>query len=416
MTNRSFEVNSYIGGGDFQPVLVSVDGELREINSRGGLFGSDIRVGTERPYLGTLLIPIWESVVGLAAIHDGSYQVRRYDQKYLVYRVFDSVYDAIRYTYHLLEEKYGRTFSEGEKGRMLEAAQLLQKHNSIAAGLCQDNADQVGRQFFTLARRILAQIEEKPRDEHKKRARNMTVALATVHDSLERLNQSSKMTLSTGALGRIRKRTFNISCIEPHIMMRRAVLKALTEQMELYLEGVYNFLSILFAPGADVRRTLMTRATRASIVRQMQFYADQIATFDVHPFRRTGAYIEKEFRHVQFYLKNYQYQPAIQFLQRGWNSLLLRQVRTEVEDIMLQILLMQIDSPTRVDATQCDALIYRTKRQADMLKTVDETGFKHPVADAARSYLDNAALLLVQKDWLAVRDAQAALKSAASYL
>jgi len=409
------EASECIGGGRIRQVQISVDGKLKKVESRGGLFGGDVWVVTHGLLRGCVLIPVWHNIVGFAAMRGGKYDIKYHDLKYLLHQVFGNVYDAVRHTYHVLHDTYGITFQHGEKGQLQKALQALEEHNIVAAGLSSANAHKVSGKFVALAKQILKQIGTSPRDEKKRQARDLTVQLATIFDSLDRINPGAKRAISVATMNRLRERTFNIRCIEPHIIARRMILKSIIEEMELYLLGIFDFLNVIFSPSNDPIQMLRTRATRESIVQQLGFYNQHLVHFDVEPFIRTAEHVHGEIDDALFYLKHNQYAEAVDVLRRSWNSLKLRTVRTELEDIILKLTFM-LFKPVRVRRDSCDNLIFRTRKQMRMLQDVDETGFKHPVTDDAIKQLEIATAFLVQKTADGCQQAKEALKQAAGLL
>ena len=404
-----------IGSGRIRHVQISDNGNLKKVEARGGLCGGDIRVAIMGPLRGKILIPVWLNIVGHTAMRDDKYEIKYHDQKYLLYQVFNSIYDAERYTYHLLEEQYGITYRHGEKGQLLKARQALEEYNIVVSGLRIGNAHELGITFLEMAQSILEQIGKSPRDENKRKARDMTISLATVFDRLERVNPSAKMAVSVGVMNKLKQRTLNISCIEPHIIARRLILKSIIEEMELYLEGVYNFLSLLFHPKNSAIEMLRS-ATRDSIVQQLGFYVQQISRYDIAPFDRTATHVSSEFSNASFFIRHYQAAKARDELRKSWNSLALSRVRTEIEDVILQITFMLFGKPTSVNQKQCDGVITRLRQLARRLTKVDESGFKHPVAKKVISQVRTADRLVVKKTVPELKEAKAVLKQAATLL
>jgi len=427
-----------IGGGQIrwvQVVLPDKDGKdkrITKVRARGPLYEGDILVcvdGKTRFNFrkqGTILIPFWNNVLIHAAIRNGNYVVGPYERKNLVYQVFTSVYDALRYTYYLLEGQYGISFKYGEKGKLHKARTALEAYNAAAAaGRRTTQIDALAEELFWQAEIILTQLGTDPRDVFKREVRNKSIQMSTIYDCTGRQNIPSKRAQAVAVENRLKVRRFNISCIEPHIIARRQTLKTLIEEMELYWEGVCHFLSLLFTvnevyePGRALK-LLSDEHKRRRIDAHLEFYIREMAAFDILPFTSTAYYVRNELEEVRQCIADGREGRAITLLRRSWNSLKLRSIRTQLEEVILELVTLLFGKPSELSKGQkavCDQVIYRLKNEFPKLfQDVDEAGFEHPVVELALACCKQAERELYKKTPRAVGMAKEWLKQAAQLL
>lgn len=413
--------SSRIGGGNIRWVQISVNGEVKKVRSRGGLFHGDIRVVVDGSHRGKILIPFWENVLVHAALKNGQYDVAYHDYKNLIYQVFGNVYSALRYTYHLLEEKYGISFQMGEKGRLTSALRLLEEYNDMVVNLHKDNATSLGAELPRRVGQILEDIGLSPRNDYKRDARDLVITLGSVFDSSGKVNQSVKMAKNIAAQNRLMKRRVNILAIEPHIISRRLTLMAIIDEMELYWLGVYDFLTRLFKDGRKVntekaRLLLVDRHTCNIIFNRLSYYSGQLDNYDINPFANTGRYVGDELQSAKWMIGNYQYIEASQELSKVWNSLKLRHVRTKLEGALTNLTCSLFGKDPVVDKKVFDSIIFICRRQTDALKKVDETSFSHPVAMQSTIFVQAAIQELIKKNLPCANKAKVYLKKAVAML
>jgi len=408
------------------------DKRITKVRARGPLYEGDVLVcidGRTRfnfQKQGAILIPFWNNVLVHAAIHKGSYRVKPYERKNLIYQVFTSAYDALRYTYYLLEGQYGITFQYGEKGQLHKARKALEAYNTAAvAGMRITQIKELGDELFRQAEIILTQLGSDPRDVLKREVRDTTVQMSTMYDSIGRVNLPAKLAQAVAIKKRLKNRQFNISCIEPHIIARRQTLKTLIEEMELYWEGVCHFLSLLFTvnevyePGHALK-LLSDEHKRRRIDVHLEFYIREMAAFDILPFTSTAYYVRNELEEVRQCIADGREGRAITLLRRSWNSLKLCSIRTQLEEVILKLVTLLFGKPSELSKGQkavCDQVIYRLKNEFSRLfEDVDKAGFEHPVVELALACCKQAERELYKKNPRAVGIAKEWLKQAAQLL
>ena len=410
-----------IGGGNIRIVQVSKKGKIIKVRSRGGLFKGDIRVVASGRYAGRILIPFWSNVLVHTAIKEGDYNIAYRDQKNLIYQMFDNVYGALRYTYHLLEKQYGITFLHGERGRLTIAIKQLEAYNDAVVNLRKDTADQLGLELMNKTGEILQQIGLDSRDEYKRDARDLVVSLSSVLDSSGKVNQSVKMAKSIAAQNRLESRKINIASIEPHIISRRQTLKAVIDEMELYWLGVYDFLTRLFTIHGKYEygrllSLLRESKNRTIIINRLSYYCGKLGQYDIIPFVNTGRYVGNELAIARQEIENSSYPLAISILSKSWHSLKLRQIRTELERALTILTCSLFGDSVRVDKKAFDAVIFICRQQVRILKEVDESNFDYPVTKKSITLLQATAGELIKKNISSAKKARGYLKDAASIL
>lgn len=409
-----------IGGGCARQIQIMDGRRLKRVRARGGLFGGDIFVIMEGKHQHQIAIPSWDNMIARAALESGRYRPGYYDPGWLVYRVYTSAYEALRYTYYVLDQHYGVTFRHGEKGRLQMARNELMELNEIAAGLRTGNADELSSVFFEKARAILGQIEEQPRDTEKQAARSLTTSLATVYDSIGRTNATVKMVRALAAANRLRRRQVNIACIEPVIIARRQTLKSLVEEMELFWEGLYEYLNKLFAQkywerGRSRCMQLLNNDTaRPQLLQHLILFHQEIGRYDLEPFTKTSYHVYEELRAAIAQIRVAHYGAGRKLLERVWQSLKLRHIRADIEAALIPFTCSLIGE--QFDHQACDDMMYVAKRARTALGQVDESQFRHPVTPHARGQLSAAIDLLIQKKVDAGRQAKEHIKKAAAVL
>ncbi len=406
-----------IGGGKIRWVQISVDGKIKKVRSRGGLFHGDIRVVVDGPHAGKILIPFWENILVHTAMKEGHYDVAYHDQKNLVYQIFGDVYSALRYTYHLLEEKYGISFHLGEKGRITSALRLLEDYNDVVVNLHKDNVNSLGAELPRRVGQILEDIGLNPRNEYKREARDLVVTLGSVFDSSGKVNQSVKMAKDIAARNRLLNRRVGILSIEPHIISRRLVLTSVIDEMELYWLGVYDFLGRLFVEKGKyeprkIFSLLSKRDIRSIIVNRLSYYSVQLDKYDIIPFANTSRYVGEELTQAKWLIENGRYKEAAEILSRSWNSLKLRQIRTQLEEALTILTCSLFGKEPVVDKKAFDAIIFTCRKQINALKKVDESGFKHPVAKQCMTFVQATIQELIKKNIPCASKANVYLKKA----
>jgi len=410
-----------IGSGNIRWVQISEDGVIKKVRSRGGLFHGDIRVVTDGPHKGKVLIPFWANVLVHAALRDGQYPAAYHDHKNLVYQMFTDVYSALRYTYYLLEKQYGITFQSGEKGRLVQALKLLEEYNDAVVNLRKDTAQGMSAGLAKRAGEILKEIELNPRNAYKREARDLVVTLGNTLDSMDRVNQSVKMAKNVAARNRLLQRKMDILSIEPHIVARRATLLAVIDEMELYWLGVHDFLTRVLMEGRKVDSErcmdlLRNKDHRNIIMNRLYYYAGQMDYYDIRPFANTSRYVGEELAHARWRIEHYRYDVATFEMMKIWNSLKLRKVRTSLERVLTDLTCSLFGQQPVVDKRFFNDLIFRCRQQIEALKKVDETGFSNPVATQSRTFIQAAVAELVKKKIPAANKAKDYLKKAASML
>ncbi len=409
-----------IGGGYGRIIQVVTKEGLQPIHARGGLFGGDLYVILDEPFQHQIAIPHWDAMLMRAALDNGEYQPGYHDPAWLVYRVYGSVYEALRYTYHVLDEQYGISFQHGEKRRLSEARNELIELNAIAAGLQKGNADDLVPLFLEKARAILAQIEERPRDEQKRIARQMSIPLASVFDSLGRVNQTVKMTQALAAAQRLTKRMVAIGCIEPVIIRRRQTLKSMIEEMELYWQGLGDYLTRLLDQKYWVQQrprfmhVMTDRTSRVQTLQHLTLYYQQMEHYDIEPFTKTSYHVYGELSSAVRHIRHEQYGDAQSLLLRIWNSLKLRRFRAELEAALIPFICSMFDGT--VDRRAFDDMIFAAKRARRELSSVDEADFRHPVTPRVRGQLSLAIELLLEKTITDGQQAKEHIKAAVRLL
>ncbi|MFA6908922.1 MAG: hypothetical protein WC289_03470 [Patescibacteria group bacterium] len=403
-----------IGNGHVHMVRYSADQEIRETWVRGGAYVSDICVGLYRPHDGRLFIPFWENVL----MHEARKQrvVTRFSRDLLIHQVFATVYEALRYTYHVLDIWYGITFVDGEKGRLLLAKDALQELNLVAIRLRKGNAAELAHTFRERAGFIIRQIGETPTNELKRRAHDHTVSLQSVLDSMGRPNSGAKRAVTVAAGSGLDKRLIDVRCIEPKILARRQTLKTIVEEMEVYLNGVYNFLTLLMSDHKLEQSLTRDSDLRTAIDEQIGFYRWQLQRFDILPFRTTSAHMFAEFGNARTMLTRGQYGDALAQLRVSWNSLKLRKIRTEVEALILQLTFMLSAKADTLDRDVCVSMSRKIGELTHQAESVDESHFKTPVAEDAIACFTTARVLLQDSTADSGKKTKESLKLAASFL
>ncbi len=409
-----------IGGGRTRQIQIMDGGKLRTVRARGGLFGGDLFVIMEGRHRHKIAIPNWDNMIARAALQSGRYQSGYYDPSWLTYRVYASVYEALRYTYYVLDQQYGVTFRHGEKGRLQLAREELLELNEIAAGLRTGNAEVLSLDFFKKTRAILEQIEERPRDTDKRAARTMSASLVSVYDSLGRTNATVKMVRALAAANRLKHRQVSIACIEPVIIARRQTLKSLIEEMELFWEGLYEYLDRLFVQkywerGQSRCMQLLNDDTRRpQLLQHLILFQQEIGRYDLEPFTKTSYHVYEELRTVITHIRATRYGAARKLLERIWQSLKLRHIRAEIETALIPFTCSLFGE--QVDPQACDQMIYVAKWARRALGQVDESQFEHPVTRHVRGQLSAAIDLLIQKTHPEAMKAKEHIKQAVTIL
>lgn len=404
-----------IGGGQIRIVQVSIQGKIVKVRSRGGLFKSDIRIVIDGKYSGRILIPFWANVLVHTAIKNGNYNIAYHDQKNLIYQMHGDVYGALRYTYHLLEERYGLTFHHGERGELTEAIKLLKDYNDAVVNLRKDTASKLATELFEKAGLILQQIGTDPRNEYKRSARDLTISLASVFDSSGKVNQTVKMAKSIAVQNRVVNRMVNIAQIEPHIISRRQILQVVIQQMELYWLGVFDFLSKLFTENGEYKfgrliSLLSKKENRNAIINRLAFYSGKLGQYDIIPFSYTDKYVGRELLVAKQAIEKNQFSIAIDQLRKSWNSLKLRQIRTELEEVLTPLTCSLFGKIKTVDTVVNDRAIYLCSRKIEALGKVSEIGFVRPVSERCIILLRATISELIKKDIKSTEKARQYLK------
>ncbi|KKW01861.1 MAG: hypothetical protein UY52_C0018G0006 [Parcubacteria group bacterium GW2011_GWC2_49_9] len=403
-----------VGNGTVRTVQYSLQDGLHRTRVRGGLYRGDLCVGLTREHRGRIFIPYWANTLVHAAREQGIIGV--FDPELLIHQVFTSVYHARRYTYHLLEEQYGVTFVHGEKARIIRAKQALEELNLTAIGLRTGNAAQLAKTFRDRAGFIIQEIGPTPRNDLKRQAVNYVVNLGTVVDRLGRVNASAKMAISVAAMNRLKGRMVDIRCIEPKILARRQTIETLIEEMEVYLEGIMNFISLLMQM-SNLEAFFRDNVSLRSTVRgQLGFYIQHIELFDIAPFDQTSRYIAEEFGEARELIGKGSYGHAVTLLMRSWNSLKLRKIRTEIEHAILEITFLLFGKPVSVNLTKSRTISESLIDIHDRLLDVDERGFRQRVVEDAANKVLVAQQLISAGSVDEVKAGKDALKAAADLL
>ncbi|MFH1236510.1 MAG: hypothetical protein V1685_06275 [Parcubacteria group bacterium] len=403
-----------IGNGTVRTAQYSLNDGLHRTRVRGGLYRGDLCVGITREHQGRIFIPFWANSLVHAARDQGVIDV--FDPELLIHQVFTSVYHALRYTYHLLEEQYGVTFVHGEKARIIRAKQALQKLNLIAIGLRTGNAAQLAETFRQRAGFIIQEIGPTPHNQLKRQAVDYAVNLGTVVDRLGRVNASAKMAISVAAMNRLKGRMIDIRCIEPKILARRQTIETVIEEMEVYLEGIMNFLSVLMHMGNLEELFRSDVSLRSTVSGQLGFYIQHVQLFDIAPFDQTSRYIVEELGEARRLIGTGSYRQAIGLIERSWNSLKLRKIRTEIERQILQVTFLLFGKPVSIDRTKTREISETLIGIHDRLLDVDERGFRQRVVEDTASKVLVAQQLVSAGSVDEVKAGKDALKEAADLL
>jgi len=299
---------------------------------------------------------------------------------------------------------------------LLLAKEALQELNLVAIKLRKGNAAELAHTFRERAGFVIRQIGETPTNELKRRVHDHTVSLQSVVDSMGRPNSGAKRAVTVAAGSGLDRRLIDVRCIEPKILARRQTLKTIVEEMEVYLNGVYNFLTLLMSDHKLEQSLTRDSDLRTAIHEQIGFYRWQLQRYDILPFRTTSAHMFAEFGNARTMLTRGQYGDALAQLRVSWNSLKLRKIRTEVEALILQLTFMLSAKADTLDHDACVAMSRKIGELTYQAESVDESHFKTPVVEDVLACFTTARVLLQDSTVVAGKKTKEALKFGASLL
>jgi hypothetical protein len=302
------------------------------------------------------------------------------------WQVVTSVFHAIRQTWHILFQ-YGQDMTYGEKGKMARAAQLARTLNLTVLGLEPGRSIRQVRSATRGAVREAALQLGEPRRPSKREALGQLAAIGRGTDSLRRVNPSAMMarTIKTreAALSRLER---EILRIDPQIFRRQRALIQLVQYAEqIVLFGVRDFLENVLTDVGMAQ--LDDPAIRAQVRQHCRYLALDLERLDFVPYRATCAETAEDLRSIADILAesfdDERRREVRDLLVRCRSAMVLKAVQLAIERRLYALM----RGGRRLDARRFAEGISETLRDC---ATVDETGFRHPVGEAASEYLEAA--------------------------
>ena len=380
---------NYIGGRSFQEIEVIEHGRSLSVRARVNIFKTGLGVRYDGGGMRQLVVPYWDN----HHIHELLKNDRqpRYGSDTLVHQTLESLFSAIRQTYHILWGNYGVDFSRGAKGKLTEAIELLNQLNLAATGFRTGNFLEWINPFQAQITRLFDLVGTQPRDLYRKEVIAYGQRISCGRDSQGRVNPSALMSQITAAQPRLKKVLAHILAIEPRIIARQQALVSIVQYAEAVIEGARQFLSLLLENGR-FREVSDFKTDQTRLDAALTFYRGQLALFDMSPYYCTFFIVSAEFKEAQQKMAVGQFSTTLQLLRRSHESLKLRAIRIELERLLLLLLFHQ--TVPRRHPLSLEAVAARLALQINHLEGVDETGFALPVRDEALANLRAAALRL----------------------
>jgi hypothetical protein len=388
-------MNKPFGGGMQRTVRISSElGKVRTVKARLNIFGSRLAVFEKGKLAGKIGVPHWANQLAHATLSQAIDRRRgfRYSHKILLYQVYPDLYSALRRTMHILYGNYGRSFkTRGEKSDLNAALGMLQRVNGYYLSLRTGNLDQYHSRIQSQVEALIHKFGTRFQDERKKEARNLMVLVGDVYDSLDRINPSAKLTQLVAIRNRLEERVADILHIEPRIMAQRQSLLSIIELCELRFKLLENFLDRLephltseyFSShgGADLQKRVACR---------LQSLAGDIACIDIRPFLIPGQHIDAEVEKAAKLIINGKFNTARRLIKRSHESLRLRVLRTDMENLITRLTRLLFAPQRRLPVAEIERIKKGFRIIRARLATIDESGFRRPVCKHALSLVSEA--------------------------
>ncbi|MBI3572932.1 MAG: hypothetical protein HY092_01900 [Candidatus Kerfeldbacteria bacterium] len=388
-----------LGGGQRKQSLVTVGQHRVQISSRMGLFKTDVGVVlAPDEFAGMIVVPHWEEIQKLLAPGQ-AWRTFVWKPEHRVYQLVRSVYAAYRQTWHILQ-KYGLDVRTGEKSAMTTAAQAARQLNLVVLGLARGSSvEQVRQATSRIVQQAAGQLGQ-PRRLTKLQAVEQLAALNQGGDRQGRFNPSAAMARTQAAYRLLQERLEQeIMVIDPHIESRQKALINMIQLAELRLGAIGHFLQSLLSGNTFYQWRVQRQ--RMVIAAQCEYYAQDCATIDFHPYRQTCQEIATDLRRVRDLLRQGRDRTA--FTKEARHALIncrealsLKAVQIDVERLIFRVMRAE-QRPRRFAWSQARVTLEGIDRR---LRSVDESHFRRPVSIEARVRLEKA--------WVAIRAADQA--------
>lgn len=388
-------LSEMIGRGRVSTVQISVEKEIIKVRARVGLFGSTLGVFTEGNFAGRIAVPFWENQIIYEIIKMGEKPV--YTKETLIYQVVESIFHALRQTYHILYSNYGISFQYGEKKHLQEAIAAIERLNLFALGLRQKTIETDKELFQRRVEAIFGQISLRPRDQRKKEVVTYLKQIGWQADRELLINPAVIRTRTIAAKIRLQDIVNDILSIEQKIVARRQVLISIIEYIELHLKGARHFLNLLLKEENWQSFIKSDLTSRKKVQDQLTFFMMEFEKIDIEPFAFSCRMIVKEFREAREAIKEGNYDLVRKLLSTSRESLKRRAIRTDLERVIMKITLY-LTPQRKTKPFDWQRTIGQVRELVQRLKGVDEKYFVKPACREALIPLNVAfAFLKPQK-------------------
>lgn len=365
-------ISNMLGGGNIVRLKVSIGrGKKEVVEARVGLFGTAIGVIIRSKggrLNGMIILPHWKDVASLVSSTEDIKKIK-WTPDLLRYDKFASIYDAYRWAIHVVEETYGINLERGEKHLMMEAIRIVTNLNLILLGLRQGNAKAYQERLNRIIDELEASVGENVYNLFKDEALALLGELRSVRDTKGRLNLAAKRALSIAAKSRFVSRANEILKIEPVIAERQRVLWILIQKIEYQLDRTFHYLNMLVSNFDSVMKNGIMRKRAAEYLSML---AAEMEKIDIQPFLFTAMMITKEIGESIKFITIGDYESARKPLTRSLESLILKQIQKEIEELILQLTYLIID---RNKSRRVGNLIPRLASIYNRLNRISEEGF-----------------------------------------
>ncbi|MFA5070692.1 MAG: hypothetical protein WC528_05435 [Patescibacteria group bacterium] len=326
--------------------------------------------------------------------HKGQFAVPKWSGETRKFQLLSSIYLFHRQVVDILNG-YDQPYY-GEKSVMRQAIEAAKELNLAVIGL---NKGNLAGYEKALTERVdeIFRIVGRVRDETKENGLRVIEPIPLVHDSLGRINPGALRARSVAAGNRFGERLVTIEKIEEILMPRLLASKAVFDFAEYLLASSCHFLKAIvdFSEG---RQYQVEERVRQRMVARLHSIIVDLEVINFQPFLANAELGTKELQKGADLILANRIEEAIVEISRAYNSLSLKKIQGEVEDLILEVTYV-INTGLFVKAS----LIMKLREIAGQMILVEEKDFQKKCLDEAIKNARAAYLSLKAKEWEAAK-------------
>lgn len=343
---------------------------------------------------GCTLLNTWIILI-MKGEYRGQFAVSKWSGKTKKFQLLRSIYLVHRQVVDILAG-YDQPYY-GEKSVMKRAIEAAKELNLAVIGLRPGNLAEYKK---ALAERVdeIFRIVGRVRDETKQGGLRVIEPVPLAHDSLGRINPGVLRARSMAAGYRFGERLANIEKIEEILVPRLLASKAVFDFAEYSLASACHFLKAIldYSEGYQYQ---VEEKVRSRMAARLHSIISDLEVINFQPFLANVELGVGELKKGATLITSNRIREAMTEISRAYNSLWLKKIQGEVEDLILEITYV-----INTGVSDKTSLIRKLREIAGQMILVDEKDFRKKCLAEAIESARAAYQGLRRKQWAAAKE------------